>query len=94
MSNLKDEIKTALRIKTNDSAIDIEIGNLIGACIQDMILAGVDEDLARYSYDPLVAQAQKFYAKAYFGNGDESGRFQRAYEALRDRLAIGGKFNG
>ena len=92
MNNLKDEIKVALRIKTNDVGIDDEINDLIKACEKDMVLSGVDENVARYKRHPLTIQAQKFYAKAYFGNGDESGRFQRAYEALRDRMALGGDY--
>lgn len=90
MSTLKDEIKVFLRIKTSDSGIDDEIDGLINACERDMILSGVSEHVARHNGHPLTRQAQKFYAKAYFGNSDESGRFQRAYEALRDRMALGG----
>jgi hypothetical protein len=90
MTNLKDEIKVFLRIKTSDSGIDAEIEGLMNACEKDMILSGVDKRVASWKGHPLTIQAQKFYAKAYFGNGDESGRFQRAYEALRDRMALGG----
>lgn len=90
MDELKKEIKDFLRIKTNDASIDGEIESLIASCEKDMILSGVDENIARYNRNPLTIQAQKFYAKAYFGNGDENGRFQRAYEALRDRMALGG----
>ena len=90
MFDLKSQIKTVLRIKSDDFLIDFEIEKLISACVDDMILAGVDEKLANDDTNPLSTQAKKFYAKAYFGDSDESGKFQRAYEALRDRLAIGG----
>lgn len=89
MFDLKKEIKIALRIISDDYYIDFEIEKLIAACVEDMILAGVDAELANNSEHPLSTQAKKFYAKAYFGDGDEKGKFQRAYEALRDRLAMG-----
>ena len=92
MEQLKKEIKAFLRIKTNDASIDGEIEGLIKSCERDMILSGVAVHIAEYRRNPLTIQAQKLYAKAYFGNGDESGRFQRAYEALRDRMALGGEY--
>lgn len=92
MEQLKKEIKDYLRIKTNDASIDGEVEGLIESCEKDMVLSGVNEHIARSRRHPLTIQAQKFYAKAYFGNGDESGRFQRAYEALRDRMALGGEW--
>lgn len=89
MEELKAKIKAFLRIKTSDPAIDGELEDLIAACEADMVRAGVSRGTASHKGRPLTVQAQKLYARAYFGSGDESDRFRQAYEALRDSIALG-----
>lgn len=89
MNSMREHIKLNLR-KTTDE-LDGEIDGLIEACKEDMILSGVEPMIFQQLANPLMRQATVFYAKAYFGNGDESERFRRAYEALRDKLAMGGE---
>ena len=82
-----DKVKLALRLKTN--TFDTEITGLIDACKLDLRLAGVNHIL---DGDPLVERAVILYCKANFGYDDENGNFQRAYEALRDSLALAGDY--
>lgn len=87
---LLEEVKISLRIKA--AAFDEgEIAPLIDACKIDLRLSGVnklDEE------DPLVRQAAKLYAKANFGFSEDSEKFQRAYEALKNSMALSGEYGG
>lgn len=89
MEELKAKIKAFLRISTSDPAIDGELEDLIAACEADMLRVGISRSTAANKKRPLTVQAQKLYARAYFGSGDEGDRFRQAYEALRDSIALG-----
>lgn len=82
-----DKVKLALRLKTD--TFDGEIMGLISACKLDLRLAGVDLILED---DPLIERAIILYCKANFGYADESGNFQKAYEALRDSIGLAGDY--
>jgi len=85
---LLDNVKVRLRIKS--AAFDIaEITPIIDACKIDLKLAGVNlivED------DALIVQAVVLYAKANFGYSDDSEKYQKAYNALKDALALSGDY--
>lgn len=84
---LVDEVKLRLRVKA--SAFDEgEIQPLIDACKRDLRRVGVSLD----ETDPLVKQAIIFYCKANFGFSDDSERYQAAYDALRDSMALSGDY--
>lgn len=85
---LIDDIKVALRVKSAafDSA---EIMPIIDACKIDLRLAGVniiDE------IDPLTQRAIVLYAKANFGFGADSEKYAKAYEMLKNSLALAGDY--
>lgn len=80
--------KLWLRISTD--AMDEEIGQTMDACLLDLHNAGVN---APQMTSPLVQQAVKLYCKAQFGYDDDSEKFSRAYEYLKNALALSGDFN-
>jgi hypothetical protein len=85
---LLDDVKVALRIKS--SAFDTsEICPIISACKIDLELAGVNviEDT-----DPLIQRAVVLYAKANFGYSEDSEKYQKAYDALKNSLALSGDY--
>lgn len=87
-SSLLEELKVRIRI-TSSTFDDMEILPLANACITDLSLGGVKRiDIT----DPLIKQAIVLYVKANFGVSDESGKFQRAYEGLKNSLALCGDY--
>lgn len=87
---LLNEMKTILRVKSS-AFDDDEILPLIEACKVNMRISGInkiDES------DPLVRQAIKLYMKANFGYTEDSEKFQRAYEGLRDSMSLSGEYGG
>lgn len=82
-----EKVKLALRLKS--STFDKEIIGLIDACKLDLRLAGVDRIMED---DALIERAVILYCKANFGYGDEKGKFQMAYNALRDSLSLAGDY--
>ena len=84
---LKDDIKTSLRIVSDD--FDHEVEMLIGAALYDMERAGVnpalldEEDME----NGFVKTAVTAYCKANFGyDNAEADRFNRTYEGILNRL--------
>ena len=80
---LKDDIKSALRVKTD--AFDAEVETLIGAALYDMERVGVDPTLldADDMENPFVKQAVTAYCKAHFGyDNAESDRLDAAYRRI------------
>lgn len=81
--DLREEVKVRLRLKSA-AFDDAEVQPLIDACLRDMERVGGKTDEA----DPLTRQAVVLYCKANFGFSDDAERYQRAYEALRDSIAL------
>lgn len=80
-------IKTAIRLKTD--SFDDELTSLAESCKKDMDISGVKvikED------DPLTRRAITLYVKANFGDLDESGRYQTAYDHLKNSMAVSGDY--
>lgn len=87
--SLCDEMRARLRIKSQ--AFDVaEIQPLIDACKADLARVGITAGES----EPLVKQAVAFYCKANFGFSEDSERYQRAYESLRDCMALSGDYGG
>lgn len=83
-----ESVKKALRIST--SAFNIEVADLIDACIADLRMAGiyfVDEA------DPLIRRAITTYCKANFGyDNPEADRFHDSYIMLKQHLSLSGDY--
>lgn len=80
--------KLSLRI-TNDE-FDTEIADLIGACLLDLKMCGVnDAFLSLDTSDALIIQAVITYCKANFGyDNPDAERLREAYASLKNFLAI------
>lgn len=86
---LLDEIRGRLRIKSQKFD-ESEIMPLICACKADLARVGV----AAQKDDPLTVQAVVLYCKANFGFSEDSDKFQRAYESLRNAMSLSGDYGG
>lgn len=94
MSNLLEQTKTALRLKTDDENIIEEINGLIISGIADLEdTAGIDVgDLSPASVlgcsgrDALIALAVIQFVKLHFGEPDEYDRLLDAYERMKGNL--------
>jgi len=86
---LLDEVKTALRVSSTRFDT-LEIEPLIEACKVDLRLSGVNviED-----DDPLIGRAVVLYCKANFGYIEDAERWGKAYEALKNSLALSSDYN-
>lgn len=86
-----DDVKTALRI--THTALDGEIGDLIQAARQDLVLSGVLLVKANNDTDPLIKRAILFYSKAYFGyDNPDADRLVNAYDRLKTHLTLSGDY--
>jgi len=83
------DIKTTLRISTNNTAFDSEIAGLIAAARADLMLVGILPAKANDDNDPLIKRAITVYVKAHFGwNNPDSEKLQQSYEMLKRHLAL------
>lgn len=85
--NLLAYCKLLLR-QTSTTAFDLEIKNLISACLLDLNLSGVIK-----ADDELVKRAVGIYVKAHFGseNPDREGLIE-VYNSLKSHLALSQKY--
>jgi hypothetical protein len=85
---LTDDVKTALRI--SHTKLDADITETIAAGKKDLSIAGVaviSDD------DPLTAQAIKMYCRYVYNYQGQSERWERAYTALKQALALCSDYN-
>lgn len=88
-NNILEKVKLALRIKTNK--FDEEIKDLISSAKMDLKISGI---VMEDDTDSLIAQAIKVYCKANFGlDNKDSEKYQKAYESLKNHLALCGDYN-
>ena len=84
-----NDIKTALRISTNNTAFDSEITDLISAAKADLMLAGILPAKANDDTDPLIKRAITVYVKANFGwNNPDAEKLQQSYAMIKGHLAL------
>lgn len=83
-----DWLKDMLREKS--SVADTEVRDLVESCVLELKIAGVQGKLT----DPLYRQAVKLYAKANFGYDSDSEKFFKAFQKLRDSMALSGEYGG
>lgn len=77
-----EDVKTALRIKTN--AYDTELTDLIDAAKLDLGLAGV---VIPDEIDALVLKAVITYCKMSFGLPEDYDRLKRSYDEQKAQLS-------
>lgn len=86
---LFDDVKSALRVSTDDTGITQEINDLIAAARSDLIRAGVLAEKVNSDDDSLIKRAIITYCKANFGyDNPDAERFQRSYDILRQELSL------
>lgn len=83
-----DDVKTSLRISHNK--LDGEITEVINACKLDLSIAGVSNVT---DTDALTVQAIKMYARGWFNYQGNADRYQAAYVALKQSMALCGDYN-
>ncbi len=76
-------------LRVSNSSAEDEITDLGNACIEELDVSGV---YVTDDTDPLTLQAIKLYCKAHFGYDEDVERFQRAFESLRDCMALSGEY--
>lgn len=75
-------VKQAMRISTN--AYDDGITQLIGACIRDIGIVGVDFETA--TQDELLIQAVITYCRLNFGTPSDYDRLKASYDEQKAQL--------
>ena len=84
---LAAELLPAARLwirRSSASELDAELLQTIAACLCDLDVVGV----AVYCHDPLIQQAVKFYVKSHFGSSDDSEKWDKAYDKVKDSLSL------
>lgn len=82
------DVKNSLHI--TNAANDADIADVIAAAEIDLKIAGI---LVVNEADALTKQAIKLYCRAYFNYQGEGERWQKAYNSLRDSMALCGDYN-
>jgi hypothetical protein len=81
-----DDVKVALRIAATNTAFDGEVGDLIDAATDDLVLAGI---ISNDNTDPLIKRAIITYCKAHYGyDNPDAERFLQSYLMLKRHLSL------
>lgn len=86
MQEIIEKLKKRLRVKSEDA--EEEISDLVDACKRELEIAGVYGEIS----DPVYYQATVLYCKAHFGYDEESERFRKAFDSLKDSMALSGDY--
>ena len=79
------DVKTALRVTTNDMDSDINI--LIKAALADLKLVGITgTTVIEDTTDPLVQRAVITFCRAFFGQPDDYDKMKAAYDEQKAQL--------
>lgn len=85
-----DKILLALRIPSGE--LDEEVSDLIAACKIDLSISGVDTSKLT-DLDPIFIQVTKYYCRAYFcTDQNEKEGFRKAYNLLKEHMAVCGDY--
>ena len=79
-----DKVKNALRITSDDEALNSELTDLIEAAKADLGIAGV---IVPNRFDALVAKAVITYCKMSFGLPEDYDRLKRSYDEQQAQLS-------
>lgn len=90
MNTLLSKVKLALRVTTD--AFDVELNQLIDACIADLRIAGISTETigTEYLSEPMVVMAVTTYCKINFGkiDGAEYDRLKASYDEQKKQLSM------
>lgn len=81
-----EELKRIVRARSADAEFELE--GLVASCKKEMEVAGIYGD----ETDPLYRQAIRLYCKAHYGYDEDAERFQKAFDSLRDAMALSGDY--
>lgn len=85
-----EQVKTSIRVKSNQESILEEIDSLIEACKNDLSLAGVVVIDLKDHYTML---AVKLYCKAHYSfNAQDNLRFQESYDMIKHSMCLSSKY--
>lgn len=87
-SDLLAKVKIAVR-RTDTTAFDTELSDLIDACLADLGIAGVDQT---DTTDPLIVRAVCTYCKTNFGETDEYEHLKASYDEQKATLQMSNKY--
>lgn len=85
---LLEKVKVAVR-RTDTTAFDGELSDLIAACLVDLGIAGVD---ATETTDPLIVRAVCTYCKVNFGETDEYEHLKESYDEQKATLQMSSNY--
>lgn len=83
-----NDVKNSLHI--SNTANDGDITGVIDACKIDLKLSGI---VTVDDTDALTKQAIKLYARGYFNYQGDGERWQKAYDGLKNSMALCGDYN-
>lgn len=84
MANILDKVKTALRITTDNTGLEGELEDLIGAAKLDLGIAGVE---VPDELDQLVQTAIITYCKMSFGLPEDYDKLKASYDEQKAQLS-------
>lgn len=87
-SDLLTKVKVAVR-RTDTTAFDAELSDLIDACLADLGIAGVDQT---DTTDPLIVRAVCTYCKTNFGETDEYEHLKASYDEQKATLQMSSRY--
>lgn len=86
-ADLLDKVKIAVR-RTDTTAFDSELTDLIEACLVDLAIAGVTVDIT----DPLIVRVICTYVKVHFGETDEYEHLKASYDEQKATLQMSSRY--
>lgn len=86
-ADLLDKVKIAVR-RTDTTAFDSELTDLIEACLVDLAIAGVTVNIT----DPLIVRVICTYAKVHFGETDEYEHLKASYDEQKATLQMSSRY--
>lgn len=84
--DIVEKIKNRIRAKSETA--NEEVKDLINACKKELEMKGIHGD----ETDPIYYQAIVLYCKAHYGYDEDSERFEKAYNSLRDSMYLSGNY--
>ena len=80
--------KIKKRIRAKSETANEEVKDLIAACKKELEMKGVYGN----ETDPTYYQAIVLYCKAHYGYDEDSERFEKAFNSLRDSMYLSGNY--
>lgn len=89
---LIEDMKTAVRLSSNDEGLVAELDDLVGAALKHLHSTGVNETWLNSTdseLSPLIKAAVRTYVKANWGyDNPDAEKFSKAYEILVRQLSL------